>query len=786
MKEYRKLAVAGIFLLCFISGCYNAKLGSSKNQAETDEYTEVLAAAKQISAEDASSALKIKVKALTEKMDNPKTADDFFLKAYVSEIDKEPDMAIKHYSKAIELKADYAKAYYYTGFIYIGKKDSDRAIEYFKKFLNLKPDYPNNVETCIAIAILYFYKYDYKNADEYLEKIIEYSPDKADANYEVGGIYYEKMKNNDKAIEFYKKAIELKPDFAAAYPSLGIIYREKQEYDKAIEYFEKALQLKPNSKTAYIAFNGIGITYFYKQDYDKAIEYYEKAIKLKTGDNDESLYFNIGLTYAIKQDTDKAIEYLAKVIELNPRSVKTYKVIGNMYSVKHNYTKAIEYYEVAIKLDPRIDVYVNAGYAYAAKQDYDKALEYYEKALRYQPEDKSKIYDRMAAAYFYKKDYDKAVEYGNKTINLNSEKMLPYAYNNIGETYFFRQEYDKTIEYCQKAIKLDSTMQESYLYLGEALIKKGNKAKGMEYKMKAVELGYMLPEAKKNPPEELSEYFKAKYKMLEQAVVSPKTADEFFLKGYVAEINKQQDAAIKYYSQATQLKPDFAEAYKNMGDIYKNKKNYGEAAKNYKKAIEYNPDYAFTYKYMEEDYFAKDFFVDSRNGRTYKYVKIDQKIWMAENLNYKTGNSWCYDDLSQNCEKYGRLYDWTSANNACPAGWSLPGKEEWQTLIDFAGGKDNAGKRLKAKHSWSNSNGGDDFDFSALPGGLRKSPRFIGIESYTGWWTSTEQEHLDVAAWYVLISRYCSEMGYVCYDIMFPDADSKSELGFSVRCVKDL
>ena len=92
-------------------------------------------------------------------------------------------------------------------------------------------------------------------------------------------------------------------------------------------------------------------------------------------------------------------------------------------------------------------------------------------------------------------------------------------------------------------------------------------------------------------------------------------------------------------------------------------------------------------------------FTDSRDGKTYKYVTIGKQVWMAENLAYapSSGNYWAYHNNSSNVAKYGYLYDWQTSKNVCPTGWHLPTDEEWQELIDFAGGKDDAGTKLKAK-----------------------------------------------------------------------------------------
>jgi uncharacterized protein (TIGR02145 family) len=170
----------------------------------------------------------------------------------------------------------------------------------------------------------------------------------------------------------------------------------------------------------------------------------------------------------------------------------------------------------------------------------------------------------------------------------------------------------------------------------------------------------------------------------------------------------------------------------------------------------------------------QEFFTDSRDSKNYRTVKIGNKTWMAENLNFKTDNSWCYENNEDNCEKYGRLYSWNTAVKACPAGWRLPTRREWNELVAIAG--DNAGTRLKSKTpAW---NGTDEFMFSALPGGSRdsrvKNGDFYAVGASGLWWTATE--NTSRVAYY----RYMgSGHGGVGEEGTFKDD------GNSVRCIQD-
>ena len=177
----------------------------------------------------------------------------------------------------------------------------------------------------------------------------------------------------------------------------------------------------------------------------------------------------------------------------------------------------------------------------------------------------------------------------------------------------------------------------------------------------------------------------------------------------------------------------------------------------------------------EWDRFVPSTMTDSRDGKTYKTVVIGSLTWMAENLNYKTENSKCYNDNASNCGKYGRLYTWVAAKNTCPDGWHLPAQTEWRDLFDAVGGSSTAGKVLKSTSSWnSKGNGLDSYRFSALPGGRR----YYGYYDYEGvygyFWSSTEET--PCCAYFM-----CLDYNYNGVSLRADDKD----VFFSVRCVKD-
>ena len=189
-------------------------------------------------------------------------------------------------------------------------------------------------------------------------------------------------------------------------------------------------------------------------------------------------------------------------------------------------------------------------------------------------------------------------------------------------------------------------------------------------------------------------------------------------------------------------------------------------------------------------------------GQTYKTVVIGTQTWMAENLNYNpgTGRALCYNNQASNCTTYGRLYDWSTAmalpsscndnycevqarhKGICPDGWHLPNDSELQTLVDFAGGSETAGGKLKATSGWNNnSNGTDEYGFAALPGsigvsdGTGKTVYFSGLGGGGYWWKANESTDISAHTWHISIA-YSEKVDIGSTFKFYPSA---------VRCIED-
>ena len=182
---------------------------------------------------------------------------------------------------------------------------------------------------------------------------------------------------------------------------------------------------------------------------------------------------------------------------------------------------------------------------------------------------------------------------------------------------------------------------------------------------------------------------------------------------------------------------------------------------------------------------------DNRDGKIYKTVTMGSQTWMAENLNFETEkspgiekklaieNSSCYKDSEENCEKYGRLYTWTTAmgidskfqeeyadlfgsqRGICPEGFHIPSDAEVDALIDNL--EDDA-----------NSIAEFGFTFS----GKKFFAGFADLDREAYFWIADEDHSQFGSKRNAYILTYTETFG-------FGGGSMMKDGGYSIRCIKD-
>ena len=194
--------------------------------------------------------------------------------------------------------------------------------------------------------------------------------------------------------------------------------------------------------------------------------------------------------------------------------------------------------------------------------------------------------------------------------------------------------------------------------------------------------------------------------------------------------------------------------------------------------------------------------VQDIDGNEYRTTQIGTQVWMTANLQttrYNDGIAiplvtdqsafyeikapcmcW-YNNDESTYRNYGVLYNWYAVDTKklCPPGWHVPSNEEWATLIEFLGGANIAGAKLKDPGipNWTAQSAGtqESSGFNVLPSGFRgKAGFYSSAENATIFWASSEFDGED--AW----TRY-----FQPGTITVGHEHGGKYHGFAIRCIKN-
>ena len=188
-----------------------------------------------------------------------------------------------------------------------------------------------------------------------------------------------------------------------------------------------------------------------------------------------------------------------------------------------------------------------------------------------------------------------------------------------------------------------------------------------------------------------------------------------------------------------------------------------------------------THSHMQTDLAVRqDTVVTDKDGKRYPVKEMTKgTMWMTANLDWNIPDSYCYNNASENCTAYGRLYTWKVATQVCSMlgeGWRLPAIADWQALTKtYTGSVSDSNVMRKEAYRALLISGGSGFN-AVLGGGRNPDGQYARIDAHGFYWTATEID--DSTAWSYNFAKGSQSL--------YQQNGGEKSRAFSVRCVKDL
>lgn len=232
------------------------------------------------------------------------------------------------------------------------------------------------------------------------------------------GEAYDKLREYDKAIQEFQKALSLNPNYVYALNNLGNIYGKMENYEKSAEYFRKALALKADYAPA--NYNLARALYSMGKK-EEALKYYREAVRINP--YFEEAIFNLAHIESGLGLFEDSIKSYTQFIEMQPANMKAYFGMGDAYAMMREFDQAIAAYKKAIALNPDyLFPQINLAAVYVQTERFDEAVAQYEKILARSPYIAG-IHKNLGLLYSQQKNRsDKALEHFKQSLKLDEKQ----------------------------------------------------------------------------------------------------------------------------------------------------------------------------------------------------------------------------------------------------------------------------------------------------------------------------------------------------------------------------
>ncbi len=309
----------------------------------------------------------------------------------------------------------------------------------------------------------------YDQAISSLEESIKIYPSVAVTYYVLGDAYYKKKGQGDKAIDQYKKAIQIDPGYIDAYQALSRIYTDQQRYPEALLLLKQADNATRSQPAFERLINNItfeymvdclyqGVDLFLAGDKQSAYALLNKALRIKP----DFAYANyiLGYFYYADNDYNQAKVWLDKAIQIDAQFWPAHKLLGDIYFNRGDFKEAIENYKAVLNYGHKDSIVLNdLGLSLMQMEHYEEAMVYLKQAVNLNPLNINIRYS-LASVLRDNKMFDEAISEYKKIINYKVD--YPKVHNDLADIYkkegkikLAHEEYQKEIDYSKMRLLKD-------------------------------------------------------------------------------------------------------------------------------------------------------------------------------------------------------------------------------------------------------------------------------------------------------------------------------------------
>jgi tetratricopeptide (TPR) repeat protein len=177
--------------------------------------------------------------------------------------------AVEFLTQAAKLKPDMFRPQYNLGQIYEAQGKYKEAADAYRRAVGLKIDAglgetPVNVMSAyFNLGNVYAMMNQHEQAVAALQEVIRRLPEPYHTPHYNVGLSQAALGKQQEAVESFKEAVKIKPDYWEAYYNMGVAYGKLEDYPRAVEAFKRTLELKPDDAQA--RYN-LGLAYYFMDD----------------------------------------------------------------------------------------------------------------------------------------------------------------------------------------------------------------------------------------------------------------------------------------------------------------------------------------------------------------------------------------------------------------------------------------------------------------------------------------------------------------------------------------